>query len=66
MYDPETKTSMCSCMREAMYLVTMSPDAHEEVVRLDVSVDEVLVVYILNAPNHLQHQPDYSQQWCQS
>ena len=36
----------------------MSADAHEEVVGFDVSVDEVLVVHVLDATNHLvgQHQ----------
>ena len=36
----------------------MSPDPHEKVVWLDVSVDEVLVVHVLDATNHLvgQHQ----------
>ena len=35
----------------------MASNAHEEVVGLDVPVNEVLVVYILNASNHLQSQP---------
>ena len=36
----------------------MPPYSHEEVVRFDISVDEVLVVNILYSPNHLvsQHQ----------
>ena len=38
--------------------VAVSPDPHEKVVWLDVSVDEVLVVHVLDATNHLvgQHQ----------
>ena len=36
----------------------MPPNAHEEIVGLDVAVDEVLVVHELDAGNHLvgQHQ----------
>ena len=39
-------------------LVAVPSDAHQEVVRLDVAVDEVLVVDILDPPNHLvgQHE----------
>jgi len=38
--------------------VTVSSDAHDEVVWLDVSVDEVLTMDVLNAADHLigQHQ----------
>lgn len=36
------------------YLVTVSPNPHEEVIRLDVSMNEVLVVDILNPSNHLR------------
>ena len=35
------------------YLIAMPPNAHEEVVWFNVSVNEVLVVYILNTTNHL-------------
>ena len=35
------------------YLVTMTPNAHQEVVWLDISVDEVLCVHILDSANHL-------------
>lgn len=34
-------------------LVAMATYAHQEVVRLDVPVDEVLAVQVLYAPNHL-------------
>ena len=39
-------------------LVAVPPDAHQEVVRLDVAVDEVLVVHVLDPPDHLvgQHE----------
>ena len=39
-------------------LVAVSPDPHQEVVGLDVPVDEVLVVDILDPPDHLvgQHE----------
>ena len=36
------------------YLIAVPPNAHEEVVWFDVSVNEVLVVYILNTTNHLK------------
>ena len=35
-------------------LVAVTTNAHEEIVRLDVSVDEVLVVNKLNPSNHLK------------
>ena len=35
-------------------LVAVSADAHQEVVWLDVTMNKVLVVYILNPTNHLQ------------
>ena len=35
------------------YLVTVSTDAHEEVIWLYVSVDEVLCVHILDSADHL-------------
>ena len=35
------------------YLVAVSPDAHEKVVWLNVSMNEVLVVDKLNSPYHL-------------
>ena len=35
------------------YLVTVSSDAHEEVIWLNVSVDEVLCVHILDSADHL-------------
>lgn len=38
------------------YLITVSPNPHEEVVWLYVSVNEVLVVDILNPSNHLSRQ----------
>jgi hypothetical protein len=31
----------------------MAADAHEEVVGFDVAVDEILVVHVLNATDHL-------------
>ena len=39
-------------------LVAVPSDAHQEVVRLDVAVDEVLVVHVLDPPDHLvgQHE----------
>ena len=33
--------------------VAVAADAHQEVVRLDVAVDEVLVVHVLDATDHL-------------
>lgn len=36
------------------YLVTVTADAHEKVIWFDVSVDEVLCVYILNSADHLK------------
>lgn len=41
---------------QVSHLITVSPNPHEEVVRLDVSVNEVLVVDVLNPPNHLSRQ----------
>ena len=40
------------------HLVAVLPDAHQEVVRLHVAVDEVLVVHVLDARDHLvgEHQ----------
>lgn len=35
------------------YLITMSANSHQKVVRLDVSMDEVLVVDIFYSTNHL-------------
>lgn len=32
----------------------MTTDAHEEVIWFDISVDEVLGVYIFNSANHLK------------
>lgn len=40
-------------------LVTMSSDPHEEVVRLDIPMDEVLVVDKFNATNHLVGQHEH-------
>ena len=37
-----------------IYLVTMSADAHKEIIRFDITVDEIFVVYILNTTNHLE------------
>ena len=37
-------------------LVAVPSDAHQEVVRLDVAVDEVLVVHVLDPPDHLVRQ----------
>ena len=39
-------------------LVTMAPNPHEEVVWFDVPMDEVLVVHVLDPPDHLvgQHE----------
>ena len=39
-------------------LVTMAPDPHQEVVWFDVPMDEILVVDVLDPPNHLvcQHE----------
>jgi hypothetical protein len=34
--------------------VAVATDAHQEVVGFDVAVDEVLVVHILDATNHLR------------
>ena len=42
------------CFCERPYLVTVTADAHEEVVWFDVSVDEVLCVHVLNSADHLQ------------
>ena len=36
------------------HLVAVSSDAHQKVVRLDVSVDEILIVDKLDPPYHLQ------------
>lgn len=36
------------------YLITMTTNAHKKVVWFDVSVDEILCVYILNSADHLQ------------
>ena len=36
------------------HLVTVSSDAHQEVVGLDVSVNEVLVVHVLDPADHLR------------
>ena len=38
--------------------VAVSPDPHEEIIRFDISVNEVLVVYELDTADHLvsQHQ----------
>ncbi len=39
---------------KSAYFITMSADAHKEVVGFDIPVNEVFVVYILNTTNHLQ------------
>ena len=36
------------------YLITMTADAHEKVIWLNISVDEVLCVYIFNPADHLE------------
>lgn len=36
------------------YLITMTADAHEKVIWFDISVDEVLCVYIFNPADHLK------------
>lgn len=36
------------------YLITVATDAHEEVIWFDISVDEVLGVYIFNSADHLR------------
>ena len=38
------------------YLVTVTSDAHEEVIWLYVSVDEVLCVHILDSTDHLERE----------
>ena len=38
-------------------LVAVTADAHQEVVRLDVAVDEVLVVHVFDSANHLKEMP---------
>ena len=45
--------SECVCVFVCVYLIAVSPDAHQKVVRLYISMDEVLVVDVLNSPNHL-------------
>lgn len=34
-------------------LVAVSSDAHEEVIRLNVAMDEIAIMHILHAGNHL-------------
>lgn len=38
------------------YLVTMSTNSHQEVVWFDISVNKILIVYILNSTNHLNRE----------
>ena len=49
---------LCQAKVDHEEFVAMAPDAHQEVIGLDVAVDEGLVVYVLNARDHLvgQHQ----------
>ena len=41
-----------------IYLVAMSPNSHEKVVRLDIAMNEIFVVNVLDPTDHLvgQHQ----------
>ena len=43
-----------SLTRVEAYLVTVSSNPHQKIVWLDVSVNEILVVYILDPTNHLR------------
>lgn len=43
-----------SMYRTWSYLVTVTADAHKKVVWFDISVDEVLCVYIFNSADHLK------------
>lgn len=40
--------------RTCTYLITVTADPHEKVVWFDISVDEVLCVYIFNPADHLK------------
>lgn len=48
------------------YLITVATDAHEEVIWFDISVNEVLGVYIFNSADHLRTQNDNSQTFSQT
>ena len=55
---PVVAVLLCQAEIDEEQLVAVSADTHEEVVWFDVSVDEVLVVDVLDSADHLvcQHQ----------
>lgn len=50
---PHTPPSQWTLTSLCVYLITVSSDAHQKIVRLDISMDEVLIVDILDSANHL-------------
>lgn len=54
---PRTLTILLNALAiqlNGSYLITMTADAHEKVIWFDISVDEVLCVYIFNPADHLK------------
>lgn len=46
--------NVLTIQEDLSYLITMTANAHEKVIWLDISVDEVLCVYIFNPADHLK------------
>ena len=37
-----------------IYLITMSSNTHKKIIRFDISVNKVLIMYVFNTSNHLK------------
>lgn len=57
-YEPSLSLTRENLKYSVAHLITMSADAHQEIVWLNVPVDEGLAVNVLDASDHLvsQHQ----------
>lgn len=52
---PNTRLQKCrKVCQDWSYLITMTTNAHEKIIWFDISVDEVLCVYIFNPADHLK------------
>ena len=40
--------------KQLTYLITMSSNTHKKIIRFDISVNKVLIMYVFNTSNHLK------------
>ena len=40
--------------KQLTYLITMSSNTNEKIIRFDISVNKVLIMYVFNTSNHLK------------